>query len=146
MVAVSRGHSAGCRLHGTLCAALHDAPEFQCPVRDGRWIRGARLEGMIVSKDAPKSAVELVMERLKQQDAGADVAATSLTDDQKEAIATARRDYEAKAAEAEILFHSKLAATVDPEVRQELEANHRRDLGQSASIRDRKIAAIRKGP
>jgi hypothetical protein len=99
----------------------------------------------IVSKDAPKSAVELVMERLKQQDAGADVEATTLTDDQKEAIAAARRDYEAKVAEAEILFHSKLAAAFDPEARQELEANHRRDVGQSASTRDRKIAAVRKG-
>ena len=99
----------------------------------------------IVSKDAPKSAVELVMERLKQQDAGTDVETTTLTDEQKEAIATARRDYEAKVAEAEILFSSKLAAAFEPEVRQELEANHRRDLGQSASTRDRKIAAIRKG-
>jgi hypothetical protein len=99
----------------------------------------------IVSKDAPKSAVELVMERLKQQDAGGDVEATTLTDDQKEAIAAARRDYEAKVAEAEILFHSKLAAAFDPEARQELEANHRRDVGQSASTRDRKIAAVRKG-
>ncbi len=99
----------------------------------------------IVSKDVPKSAVELVMERLKQQDAGADVEATTLTDDQKEAIAAARRDYEAKVAEAEILFHSKLAAAFDPEARQELEANHRRDVGQSASTRDRKIAAVRKG-
>ena len=98
-----------------------------------------------MSKDPPKSAVELVMERLKQQDAGADVEATTLTDDQKEAIAAARRDYEAEVAEAEILFHSKLAVTVDPEARQELEANHRRDLGQSASTRDRKVATIRKG-
>ena len=99
-----------------------------------------------MSKDAPKSAVELVMERLKQQDAGADVETTPLTDDQKEAIAAARRDYEANVAEAEILLHSKLAATFDPEVRQELEANHRRDLAQSASKRDRKIAAVRKEP
>ncbi len=99
----------------------------------------------IVSKDAPKSAVELVMERLKQQDVGTDVETTTLTDEQKEAIAAARRDYEAKVAEAEILFSSKLAAAFEPEVRQELEANHRRDLGQSASTRDRKIAAIRKG-
>ena len=99
----------------------------------------------IVSKNSPKSAVELVMERLKQQDAGADVEATTLTDDQKEAIAAARRDYEAKGAEAEILFHSKLAAAFDPEARQELEANHRRDVEQSASTRDRKIAAVRKG-
>ena len=96
-------------------------------------------------KDAPKTAVELVMERLKQQDAAADVGTTALTGDQKEAIAAARRDYEAQVAEAEILYRSKLATAFDPEAQQELEANHRRDLAQSASTRDRKVAAIRKG-
>ena len=96
-------------------------------------------------KDAPKSAVELVMERLKQQDAAADVETTPLTGHQKEAIAAERRNYEARVAEAEILLSSKLVAVVELEVRQELEANHRRDLAQSVSTRDRKIAAIRKG-
>ncbi len=99
----------------------------------------------IVPKDAPKRAVELVMEWLKKQDVTVDGGTTALTGDQKEAIAAARRDYDAKVAEAEILYHSKLAAVFDLEARQELEANHRRDLGQSASTRDRKIAAIRKG-
>ena len=98
-----------------------------------------------MTKDAPKTAVELVMERLKQQDAAADVGTTALTEDQKEAIAAARRDYEAQVAEAEILYRSKLATAFDPEAQQELEANHRRDLAHSASTRDRKVAAIRKG-
>ena len=98
-----------------------------------------------MSKDTPKSAVELVMERLKKQDTVADVVSTSLTDDQKEGIAAVRRDYEAKVAEVDILFSSKLAATLDPGARQEIEANRRRDLGQFASTRDRKIAAIREG-
>lgn len=98
-----------------------------------------------MTKNAPKSAVELVMERLKQQDVTADVGTSALTEDQKEAIAAVRRDYEANVAEAEILYRSKLAAVVDLEARQELEANYRRDLGQSASLRDRKIGTIRKG-
>ncbi|MDP6582337.1 MAG: hypothetical protein QF681_16915 [Vicinamibacterales bacterium] len=101
-----------------------------------------------MSTEPPKSAIELVMERLKQQDAAADAegaGSTPLTDEQKESIADARRDHEAKVAEAEILFRSKLVATLDPEARQELEANHRRDLGQFASSRDKKIEAIRKG-
>ncbi len=95
----------------------------------------------------PKSAVELAMERLRQRDAeaGGDTAGQPLSDEQKAAIAVARRDYEAKVAEAEILMRSKLAATIDLEGRREIEANHRRDLGQFASSRDRKIAAIRKG-
>lgn len=95
----------------------------------------------------PKSAVELALERLQRQDAEAGDAAAggALTDGQKQAIAAARRDYEAKVAEAEILMRSKLAAAFDPEGRQEIEANHRRDLAQFASSRDRKIAAVRKG-
>lgn len=96
----------------------------------------------------PKSAVELALERLRRQDEKAGEGATAggaLTDDQKEAIAAARRDYEAKVAEAEILTRSKLAVVLDAEGRAEIAANHRRDLGQFASSRDRKIAAIRKG-
>ncbi len=96
----------------------------------------------------PKSAVELAMERLRRQDAeaGGDAAVVrALTDEQKAAISAARRDYEAKVAEAEILMRSKLAATVDLEGRREVEANHRRDLAQFASARDRRIAAVRKG-
>ncbi len=99
-----------------------------------------------VADNGPKSAVELAMERLRRQDAEAGDGAAGgrrLTDDQKEAIAAARRDYEAKVAEAQILMRSKLAGTFDPEGRLEIEANHRRDLGQFASSRDRKIAAIR---
>ncbi|MAW62372.1 MAG: hypothetical protein CL473_00145 [Acidobacteria bacterium] len=84
------------------------------------------------------------MERLRQRDAEVKGDVVVLTDDQKEAIAAAKRDYAANVAEAEILFRSALAVTMDPEARQELEANHRRDLGQFASARDRKIEAARK--
>jgi len=97
-----------------------------------------------VSTKGPKSAVDLVMERLRQRDAEVKGDVVVLTDDQKEAIAAAKRDYAANVAEAEILFRSALAVTRDPEARQELEANHRRDLGQFASARDRKIEAARK--
>ena len=97
-----------------------------------------------MSTKGPKSAVYLVMERLRQRDAEVKGDVVVLTDDQKEAIAAAKRDYAANVAEAEILFRSALAVTMDPEARQELEANHRRDLGQFASARDRKIEAARK--
>lgn len=97
-----------------------------------------------MSTKGPKSAVDLVMERLRQRDAEVKGDVVVLTDDQKEAIAAAKRDYAANVAEAEILFRSALAVTMDPEARQELEANHRRDLGQFASARDRKIEAARK--
>ena len=95
--------------------------------------------------DAPKSAVELVMERLRKQDTTANAESTPLTEDQKLAIAAARRSYEANVAEAEILYRSSLAATMDPESRQQLDANYRRDLARFASTRDRKIGLVRKG-
>ncbi len=95
--------------------------------------------------DAPKSAVELVMERLRKQDATANAESTPLTEDQKLAIAAARRSYEANVAEADILHRSSLAATMDPEARQQLDANYRRDLARFASARDRKIGLVRKG-
>ena len=50
----------------------------------------------------------------------------------------------ANVAEAEILFRSALMGTVDSEARQELEANHRRDLSQFGSARDRRIETARK--
>ncbi len=98
-----------------------------------------------VSHEAPKSAVELAMERFRRQDAEAGGESAALTDQQKAAIGDARRDYDAKVAEAEILLRSKMVATFEPDVRLELEANHRRDLRQLASSRDKKIEAIREG-
>ena len=95
--------------------------------------------------DAPKSAVELVMERLQKQDATDSSESTPLTEDQKLAIAAARRSYEANVAEAEILYRSTLAATMDPEARRQLDANYRRDLARFVSTRDRKIGLVRKG-
>jgi hypothetical protein len=97
-----------------------------------------------MSKDAPKSAVELALERFASTE-GQTGDAMTLTDEQKAAIAKVRRDYEANVAEAEILFHSKLVATFDSDARQQLEANHRRDLGQFASSCERKVDAIRQG-
>ena len=85
------------------------------------------------------------MERLRQKDAESGVEATSLTDAQTEAINEVRRSYDAQLAECRILHDSALLTTVEPEARQELEANFRRDLAWFASDRDRKIDAIRKG-
>lgn len=85
------------------------------------------------------------MERLRQQDAEAGVERAQLTDAQKQAIAEARRTYDAKVAECRILHDAALLTTMDPEKRRELEANHRRDLARFATDRDRQIDAARKG-
>ena len=98
-----------------------------------------------MSDAPPKSAVELAMERLRQKDAEAGIETTPLTDAQKEAVADARRTYDAKVAECRILHDSALLTTMDPEERRELDANYRRDLARFATDRDRKVDAALKG-
>ncbi len=98
-----------------------------------------------MSDGAPKSAFELAMEKLQRRDEAAGVAAVTLSDEQVAAIAEARSTYGAQVAECEILLSSALAATPDPGAREELEANHRRDLARFGADRDRKIARIRSG-
>ncbi len=92
-----------------------------------------------MSDAPPKSAVELAMEKLKQQDAEAGVEVRVLTDVQKAAIADARRDYEARVAECRILYESSRLTAGDPEAQRELEANYQRDLARLANARDKKI-------
>jgi hypothetical protein len=93
--------------------------------------------------DAPKSALELVMERLKKKDAEAGVQETPLTDAQREAIAEARSVYESRVAERRIMHQSAIAAIADPAERAEREAELRRDLDRFESQRDAKIRRIR---
>ena len=99
-----------------------------------------------MSDDAPKSAFELAMERLRRKDREEGVEETALTDDQRAAIAEIRRVYEAKLAEREILHHSSLRkASHDPEALEALEADYRRDRERIASERERKIEGVHRG-
>src|SRR5688500_19763091 len=50
--------------------------------------------------DAPKSSLDLVMERLRKKDAEAGVTETTLTDEQRKAIAEARSVYDARVVDA----------------------------------------------
>lgn len=88
---------------------------------------------------APKSALEIAMEKLAKRDAEAGGEPRSLTDAQREAIGAARREHEAKVAECRILHEAKLAATFDPEARRTLDEEYRRDLARFESARDKKI-------
>jgi hypothetical protein len=93
--------------------------------------------------DAPKSALELAMARLKKQDAEQGVSDRSLTEDQKTEIAEVRKMYGAKLAQEEILFKSKTQGYIDPEARRTFEENYRRDVERITHERDRKIEKIR---
>jgi Mg-chelatase subunit ChlI len=93
--------------------------------------------------EAPKSALELAMARLKKQDAEQGVSERLLTDDQKNEIAEVRKTYGAKLAQEEILFKSKTRAYLDPDARREVEEHYRRDVERLTHERDRKIEKIR---
>jgi hypothetical protein len=96
-----------------------------------------------MSDEAPKSALELAMERLKKQDAEAGVVEHKLTDAQKAAIAEARSVHESRVAELQILHRAKQLTAVDPQEIERIEQEYRRDLDRLASDRDGKIRKIR---
>ena len=95
--------------------------------------------------DAPKSAYELAMERLRKKDREEGVEERALTPAQRDAIAEARRVAEAKLAEREILHSSKMRGVLEPEARDTLEEEYRRDRERIVSERDRKIDEFRRG-
>ena len=93
--------------------------------------------------DAPKSALELAMERLKKKDAEAGIVEQKLTDAQKAEIAEARSIYEARVAERQILQRQKQLTTFDPQEVAKMEEEYRRDMDRFATDRDAKIRKIR---
>jgi len=95
--------------------------------------------------DAPKSRMELVMERLRKQDAEAGIDEKPLTDAQRAAIAEARSVYDARVAERRIMHDSAVAGRFDPAERAQREEELRRDLDRFESDRDSKIKRIRAG-
>ena len=96
-----------------------------------------------MTDSGPKSAYELAMERLRQKDKEGGVVERSLTAEQKTAIAEARRVYEAKVAEREILHRDALRHAKSMEELQKLNEEFARDRDRYGRDRDRKIAEIR---
>jgi len=97
-----------------------------------------------VSDDEPKTAYELILERLKKKDRDEGVREQPLTDDQRARIAEVRKVYEAKLAEREIFFNQSRRKADDPEALAALEEEYRRDRERLQSERDRKVEQIRK--
>ena len=93
--------------------------------------------------DAPKSAIDLVMERLRKKDAEAGVEQRQLTDAQRAAIAEARSAYDAQVAERKIMHQSAIAAVFDPAQLEEREGELRRDLDRFEREREEKVRRIR---
>ena len=94
-----------------------------------------------------KSAYELAMERLRDQDREQGVEKTApLTSEQKEAIAELRREAEAKLAELQILHQKNLSsAMADPQELTKLEERLEIDRRRVQSSLESGIARIRRG-
>jgi hypothetical protein len=90
----------------------------------------------------PKSAFDIVMERLRRKDAEAGTEQKALTDAQRAAIANIRNVYDAQVAERRIMHQSTVAAVFDPAVIEEREGELRRDLDRFERERDEKIKRI----
>ncbi|MEP7118835.1 MAG: hypothetical protein ABI880_14695 [Acidobacteriota bacterium] len=95
--------------------------------------------------DAPKSAIELAMARLRQKDTEAGTADTPLTEAQKAAIAETRQVYAARRAQAEIMHQTSLTGAFDVETLAKVQEEFRRDTDRMTRELDEKVAAIRRG-
>ena len=145
-----RRHSRACTLHNPGPARLKPrATNDTAPALVARSFSSARYDILHRRRfpvtDAPKSAFELAMERLKRKDAEAGVTEAPLTDEQRAAIAEARSVYQARVAERRIMHESALASTFDPAERAQRDEEFRRDLERFESDRDAKIRRIREG-
>jgi hypothetical protein len=98
-----------------------------------------------LSDDDPKTAYELILERLKKKDREEGVEERPATEEQKARIAELRRVYEARLAEREILYQSARRKAADLEALDKVEEEYRRDRERIVSERDRKIDEVRSG-
>jgi len=98
-----------------------------------------------LSDDAPKTAYEIILERLKKKDREDGVEERPVTGEQRARIAELRKVYEARLAEREILYQSSRRKAADLEELDKLEEEYRRDRERIASERDRKIDEARAG-
>ncbi len=97
-----------------------------------------------MSDEAPKSAVELAMARLRKQDAASGSIDSPLTEAQKAEIAEVRQLYAARRAQAEIMHNASLASAVDVEGLARLHEEFRRDADRMTRELEEKVAAIRR--
>jgi hypothetical protein len=99
----------------------------------------------VTEDEAPKTAYEIILERLQKRDREQGVEERPLSDEQRARIAEVRKTYEAKLAEREILYQSARRKASELEEFDRLEQEYRRDRERIASERDRKIDEARAG-
>ena len=91
--------------------------------------------------DAPKSAVELAMEKLR---ARSDYEESKLTDEQREKIAEIRSRFKAKIAELEIHHQSKLQGAGSYEELEALQAELKDEKAKLEQQMESKVEEVRK--
>lgn len=96
---------------------------------------------------APKSSLELAMERLRKKDAEEGVSVRPITDEQKAAIAEVRSLYDSKIAEQEILQQSAMNGLLGADLAEldVVASQFRRERERLASERDAKVETLRRG-
>jgi hypothetical protein len=97
--------------------------------------------------DAPKSAWEIALQKLQQQDREKGLTSPgTLSEDQKKAIAAVRQRFQAKLAEAEILHHDQSRKVLeDPEALAKSEEQYRIERRRIEEQRDREIERVKRG-
>src|SRR6266403_5297998 len=103
----------------------------------------ASCKGTTMTDEAPKTAYEIAMQRLRQRDREAGETERPLTDEQKRAIGDLRKFYEAKLAEREILHQEALKKAQSYDEVAKLNAELAQDRDRLTRERDRKIAEIK---
>lgn len=97
-----------------------------------------------MSDDAPKSAIEIAMARLRQKDVEAGGGDAPLSEAQKAEIAEVRQLYAARRAQAEIMHQASLASAMDVEGLARLHEEFRRDTDRMSRELEEKVASIRR--
>ena len=98
----------------------------------------------VMSEEAGlKSAYELAMERLRNQDTEAGVKRQVVTEAQKAAVAEVRSVYEAKLAQLEVLHRGQVVATMDPSERAALDETYRRERDRLIGEREARVEKAR---
>ncbi len=97
--------------------------------------------------DAPKSAYEIALEKLKERDRErGEKAPARLTDRQKQQISEIRSQFEARLAEKEIIHQSEREKSAgDPEILEKLDQEFAMERRKIEEERDRRIAKVWKG-
>ena len=98
-----------------------------------------------MARNELKSAYELAMERLREQDREEGVEQEGpLTDGQKEEIARLRQEAKAKLAEIEILYTEQRATEADPEKLAEHDEHYKIDRRRVDAHLDSEIVRVKK--